>query len=179
MLICWCHLQLGDILRKVLCKFEINPICGSGDIFIFVFPFCFSDTENHKQCLCPLHQHQCLLHLLLSCVKPVSTCHSPCMTGMWPTRCASSDCSRASLILGSSFARSRLRNAWTTYSASWARKVTQLWTAGFHLMNPTNEIQRNSLIILRAPWTMRSPPESECISLKMSRRGLMNQSMNS
>ena len=36
----------------------------------------------------------------------------------------------ASLILGFSFARSKLRNAWTTYSGSWARKVMQLWTVG-------------------------------------------------
>ena len=87
------------------------------------------------------------------------TCHlsSPCyMTGMHLTRCLSLDCSSASFILGSSFTRSRLRNAWTTYSASW--RVMQLWTIGSQLMKPTNKIQRNSLIILTAPWMMRSPP---------------------
>ena len=137
--------------------------------------------KSHKhlqQCLCLLHLHQCLLHLPLSVVKPPSVCHSPHMTGMWPTRCMSSDCSSASLILGSDFTRSRLRNAWTTYSASWARKVMQPWTTGFPQMKLTSVIWRNSSNTLRAPWMMRSLPESEYTSLKISRRGLMNQLMN-
>ena len=95
------------------------------------------------------------------------------------TTCVSLDCSSASLILGSVFARSRLRNAWTIYSASWARKVMQLWPGASQLMKPMNKIWRNSLIILRAPWMTRSPPEFEYKSLKISRRALTNQSMNS
>ena len=141
---------------------------SSRDITIFVSP-CFSDLVSYKhlqQCLCLLHQLQHLLHLNLSFIKPPSMCHSPHMTGMHLTRCVSLDCSSASLILGFSFARSRLRNAWTTYSASWARKVMQLWTIGSQLMKPTNEIWRNSLIILRAPWMMRSPPEFRVYELE-------------
>ena len=34
----WCHLQLGDTIGKVLCKFEINPIDSSRDIFLVVSP---------------------------------------------------------------------------------------------------------------------------------------------
>ena len=41
--------------------------------------------------------------------------------------------------------------------SSWARKVTQLWTVESQPMKPINEIQRNSSIILTAPWMMRSP----------------------
>ena len=52
----------------------------------------------------------------------------------------------------------KVRNAWTIYYASWARKVTQLWTIGSKLMKPTNEIQRNSSIIFRAPWMIKFPP---------------------
>ena len=126
-----------------------------------------------QQCQCPLHQHQHLLHLDLSFVKPLSMFHSPHMTGMWLTRCTRLDCSSASLILGSSFARSRLRNTWTTYSASWARKVKQLWIAGSQLMKHTNKIWRNSLTTLKAPWMMRSPSEYELEDVKM------NQLMNS
>ena len=124
---------------------------------------CFSDLDSYKhlqQCLCLLCQLQHMIHQHLSFIKPPSMCHSPHMTGMWLTRCVSIDCPRVSLILGSSFRRSRLRNAWTTYYASWARKVMQLWTIGSQLMKPTNEIWRNSLIILRAPWMMRSPLSS-------------------
>ena len=106
-------------------------------------------------------------------------CHSLHITGMWLTRCVSLDCSSASLMIGSSFARSRLRNTWTTYSASWARKGMQLWTTGSQLMKLTNKIWRNSLTILKAPWMMRSPPEFEYMSLRISRRGLMNPLMNS
>ena len=96
--------------------------------------------EPLQQCLSLLHQLQHLIHLHLSFIKPQSNCHSPHMTVMQLTRCMSLDCSSASLILGSSFARSRLRNTWTTYSASWARKGIQLWTTGSQLMKPTNKI---------------------------------------
>ena len=144
-------------------------------------PPCFSALVSYKhlqQCLYQLCQLQNLLHLNLSFIKPPSMCHSPHMTGMCLTRCASLDCSSASLILGSSFTRSRLRNAWTTYSASWARKVMQLWTIGSQVMKPTNEIWRYSSIILRVPWMMRSAPEFEYMRLKISRRGLTNQLTN-
>ena len=146
-----------------------------------MFP-CFSDLVSYKhlqQCLCLLHQPQHLIHLHLSFIKPPSMCHSPHMTGMHLTRCVNLDCSSASLILGSGFARSRLRNAWTTYPASWARKVRQLWTIGSQMMKPTNKIRRKSLIILRAPWMMRSHSMFKYMSLRISRRGLTNQSMNS
>ena len=125
---------------------------------IFVSP-CFSDLDSFKhlqQCLCLLCHLQQLLHLNLSFIKSLSMCHSPHMTGMHLTRCTSLDCSSSNLIPGSGFARSRLRNAWTTYSASWARKNMQLSTVGSQLMKPTNEIWRNSLIILRVPWMMSS-----------------------
>ena len=115
------------------------------EILSFLYtPLCFSES-----CQCQLHQCQCLPHL--SFAKPLSICHSPHMTGMQLTRFESFDCSSASLILGSGFARSRLRNIWTICSASWARKVMQLWTAGSHWMKATNEIQRNSLITSKAP----------------------------
>ena len=153
---------------------------GSRDITIFMSP-CFSDLVSYKhlqQCLCPLCQLQHLIHLHLSFIKPSSMCHSPHMTGMQLTRCMGLDCSSASLILGSGFAGSRLRNAGTTYSASWARKDMHLWIIGSQLMKPTNEIWRNSSIILRAPWMMISSPEFEYMSLRTSRRGLTNQLMN-
>ena len=108
------------------------------ELLPFLCPPFFLSQKHLQRCLCLHH----LLHLDLSFVKPLSMCHSPCMTGVWLTRCVSLDCSSASLILGSSFARSRLRNAWTTYSASWARKVMQLWTARSHLIKPTNEFWR-------------------------------------
>ena len=91
---------------NIVSKNQIILTDGSRDILIFVFPPCVSDLESHKhlqQCLFPLHQHQCLLHLLLSCVKPLSMCHLPHMTGMQLTRCMSLDCSSASLILGPGF----------------------------------------------------------------------------
>ena len=130
-------------------KNQIILTDGSRDTDNFVSP-CFSDLLSYKHLLqCLLHHLQHLLHLNSSSIKPPSMCHSTHMIGMWLTRCTSLDCSSASIILGSSFARSRLRNAWTTYSASKAKKVTQLWTTGSQLMKPTNEIWRNSLIILR------------------------------
>ena len=89
-------------------------------------PMFFWSDKHLKWCQFPLHQlwHlTCLPHL--SFIKPPSVCHSPHMTGTQLTRCASLDCSSASLILNAGFARSRLRNTWTTYSASWARKVMQ------------------------------------------------------
>ena len=46
------------------------------------------------------------------------------------------------------------------------------------LMNPTNEIQRSSLIILRVPWMMIFTPKCAYMNLRISRRGLMNQSTN-
>ena len=116
-------------------KNQVIPTNGSRDITIFVSP-CFSDLVSYKhlqQCPCLLCQLQHLLHLNLPFIKPPSICHSPHMTGMHLTRCMSFDCSSASLILGFSFTRSRLRNAWTKYSASWARQDTQLWTTGSQL----------------------------------------------
>ena len=162
-------------------KNQVILIDGSRNITIFIPPCCAAlvSYKHLQQCLCLLHQLQHLLHLNMSFIKPLSVCHFPHMTGMCLTRCASLDCSSASLILGSGFARSRLRNTWTTYSASWARKVMQLWTVGSQLMKPTNMIWRNSSIILRAPWMMISPPEFEYMSLKISRRGLTNQLTNS
>ena len=162
-------------------KNQVIPTNSSRDITVFMSPY-FSDLVSYKhlqQCLYLLHHLQHLLHLNLSFFKPLLMCHSSHMTGMQLTRCMSLDCSKASLILGFGFARSRLRNTWTTYYASWTRKVTQLWTIGSQLLKPTNEIWRNSLIILRAPWMMRSPPEFEYMSLRISRRGLMNQLTNS
>ena len=177
----WHHLQLGHPPKKIVSKHQDILTNGSIDITIFVSS-CFSDLDSNKhlqQCLCLLCKFQHLLHLNLSFIKPPSMCHSQHMTEMWLTRCVSLDCSSPSLILGFSFTRSRLRNTWTTYCASWARKVMQLWTVGSQLMKPTNEIQRNSSIILRAAWNMRSPPEFGYMSLRISRRGLTNQLMNS
>ena len=117
--------------RKIVSKNQVILTNSSRDITIFVSPY-FSNLDSYKylqQCLCLHHQLQHLLHLSLSFIKPPSMCYSPHMTGMQLTRCMSLDCSSASLILG--FARSRLRNTWTTYYASWARKVMQLWTVGF------------------------------------------------
>ena len=186
----WCHHGLDTITSAL--QHNRHPQDGAVHVWeqsnwwflrycYFCAPlfFIWRATKHLQQCLCLLHQHQCLLNLHLLVIKPLSMCHFPHVTGMQLTRCASSDCSSVSLILGSSFARSRLRNAWTTYSASWVRKVRQLWTVGSQLMKPTNEIWRNSMIILKASWMMRSPPRSEYMSLKMSWRGLMNQLTNS
>ena len=144
--------MVGHTLRNILWKFELNQTNGFLDIAIIVSSPFFSliwpsETETWPQHW--LHQHLCLPHL--SSVKPLSMCHSPHMTGMWVTRCKSSACSSASLILGSSFTKSRLRNALTICSASWIRKVMWLWTTGSHWMKATNDIQRNSLITLKAP----------------------------
>ena len=75
-------------------------------------------------------------NLHLSFIKPPSMCHSPHISGMQLTRCMSLDCSSASLILGSSFTRSRLRNAWTTYSAPWVRKVCSYGLLGPNWWSP-------------------------------------------
>ena len=141
-------------------------------------PSCFSDLlQTSATCPYRLHQLQHVLHL--SFIKPLSMCHSPHMTGMCLTRCMSLDCSSASLILGSNFTGSRPRNAWTTYSASLARKVTQPWYAGFLQRRPTNVIWRNSSTTSRAPQMMKSLHECTYMSLRTSRRGLMNQLMSS
>ena len=122
--------------RKVVSKNQIILTSSSRDNTVFVSP-CFSDLFSYKhlqQCLCLLCQLKHLLHLNLSFIKSPSICRSPHMTGMHLTRCVSLDCSSTSLICGFGFTRSRLRNAWTTYYASWARKVMQLWTVGSQLM---------------------------------------------
>ena len=152
--------------------------------------------SNHKDtCIVLLCRYVCTYKPLQQCIPTssasTSATHAPVIyqapinvplpTYDWNVAdgCMSLDCSSTSLILGSHVARSRLRNTWTTYSPSWARKGTQLWTVGSQLMKPTNKIQRNSLIILRAPWMMRYPPELEFMSLRISKRGLMYQLMNS
>ena len=149
-----CHLVVGHILIYTLFKFELNQTNGCQDIAICVHP-CHSDltAQFFWTMLVPTPPATSLASTPATPVLCQAPVNVPLPTYDWNVADQMQEFCLFKCQFETWFRLLKIKaeECLDYLLCILERRVMQLWTTGSHWIKATNEIQRNSLITLKAP----------------------------